>query len=141
MFRKLRRLAEIHPADWIGFLLLVLLLISVRVALRFVTLQRVVAVLPGFRRFPVFPAGHPPSRLVALANLAARVTFGRDRCLGRSILLLWLLRARGEPAELLVGVNREERRFQSHAWIQVRDQIVADIPEKVGRFAFILRLP
>jgi len=139
--RFLKRLATVSPGDGAGLLSLIVLSLFARLALNFAALPKVTSIFLRFRRLPVFPAAHEICRLVDLADLASRITFGRGHCLGRSLLLLWLLQARGEPAELLVGVNKDSRSLQSHAWIRVRETIVGDKPEEIGRFTLVLRLP
>ena len=60
-------------------------------------------------------------------------------CLVRSLLLFWLLKARGEPAELLIGVSKETSGLQSHAWIETQGKILVDRPEVAGSYATLLR--
>jgi hypothetical protein len=67
------------------------------------------------------------------------VTYGSGRCLGRSLLILWLLKIRGQPAELLVGVNKEHALFHAHAWIETEGRVIGDRPEMTGQFAILLR--
>ncbi len=78
-------------------------------------------------------------RLWLLADLAARVTCGRGRCLGRSLLLLWLLKARAQSAELLVGVNKDGGVFEAHAWIETEGRVLGERPEMTAQFAVLLR--
>jgi hypothetical protein len=59
--------------------------------------------------------------------------------LGRSLLILWLLKIRGQPAELLVGVNKEDSLFHAHAWIETEGRVIGDRPEMTGQFAVLLR--
>jgi Transglutaminase-like superfamily len=96
--------------------------------------------LAGFRRWNLLlsrltpPVGSPPqasSSLLSLAQLiarlesaAARNLFYRPSCLERSMVLCWLLRARGIPAELRVGAHKEAERFEAHAWVQCADTVL-----------------
>jgi hypothetical protein len=57
----------------------------------------------------------------------------------RSLLLFWVLKARGEPAELLIGVNKKTGALQSHAWIETQGKILVDPPEMAGSYATLLR--
>ena len=45
-------------------------------------------------------------------------------CLQRSAALTWMLRSRGVPAELVVGVTQFP--FKSHAWVEVSGSVVND---------------
>jgi hypothetical protein len=79
------------------------------------------------------------AHLTRLADIAARVTHGQGRCLGRSLLLFWLLKVRGEPAELLIGISKEAASLHGHAWIQLRQRVIGDHPQFIGRFTLLLR--
>jgi len=57
----------------------------------------------------------------------------------RSLLLFWLLKARGEQAELLIGVRKETAALNSHAWIETRGTIIGDSAAMTGSFATLLR--
>jgi hypothetical protein len=91
------------------------------------------------RCFPVHHGGYEVAQLALLADIAARITYGQGRCLGRSLLLFWLLRVRGEPAELLIGINKEVAALHSHAWIELRRRVIADQPQFIRRFTLLLR--
>ena len=53
--------------------------------------------------------------LATLADLASRIA-PRNRCLVRSLVLMWLLQTRGESAELVLGVRKRGGNFEAHAW-------------------------
>jgi Transglutaminase-like superfamily len=91
------------------------------------------------RCFPVNHGGYEVAQLAPLADIAARITYGQGRCLGRSLLLFWLLRVRGEPAELLIGINKEVAALHSHAWIELRERVIGDHPQFIRRFTLLLR--
>jgi Transglutaminase-like superfamily len=90
-------------------------------------------------RFPVHQDCYEVTQLALLADIAAWVTHGQGRCLGRSLLLFWLLKVRGEPAELLIGIRKEAAVLHSHAWIELRGKVIGDHPQLIGRFALLLR--
>ncbi len=145
MLKKFRRLTELSAADWLVFLQLIALALASRIGLKLTTLPR----LSGFiarcarntvmKRLPLLNRRYGIERLCALADLAARVTYGSGRCLGRALLILWLLKIRGRPAELLVGVNKEDSLFHAHAWIETEGRVIGDRPEMTGQFAVLLR--
>ncbi len=51
-----------------------------------------------------------------VASVAAVLPFPTT-CLVRAVALRWILRRRGEAAEVVLGVAREGDRFLAHAWV------------------------
>ena len=147
MKRKIAKLASLSPREWLLLPQLVAFSLGIHLVLLAAPLERVAAGLARgaagrrLRRFPLFHLSPEPERLTNLADLATRVTSGRDRCLPRSLLLFWLMRARGEPAELLVGAARSQgAELEGHAWIEIRGQLIADSPASTNRYSTFLRL-
>jgi len=142
--RKLRRLAEISPNDCLFLIQLVLLSLIVRVGVRVIGLPCLIGCMTRgaqncwLDHLPWRHGWYEVAQLVTLADLAARVTHGQGRCLARSLLLFWLLKVRGEPAEFLLGVRKEATAFYSHAWIELRRWVIGDTPQSIGRFAILL---
>jgi hypothetical protein len=62
--------------------------------------------------------------IVSIVNSAAAYYFKRAWCLQRSAVTTCLLRLRGIPAELVIGVR--EMPFLSHAWVEVAGEVVND---------------
>jgi len=143
--RKLRRLSEIRPAEWLFLAQLVPFTLAARVAVKLVALPRLVGFMArcvGRRwlgRFPVKHGGYEVAHLTRLADIAARITHGQGRCLGRSLLLFWLLKVRGEPVELLIGISKVAAVLHSHAWIELRGRVIGDHPQMIRHFAILLR--
>ena len=123
MRRKLRRLRELAPVEWPLFFQLVVLSVAIGVALRVVPLPRLtggLARLAGRRWLSGIPAGHSRHairRLEALVDLTVAAAPVAGRCLVRSLVLLWLLKARGLSAELVVGIRKQAEELRGHAWI------------------------
>ena len=146
MLRKFRKLAEITPSEWFILLQLILFSFAAAVALTLVGLSPVIgfmarcAVKPRFSFLPLLHARHEIARLATLVDLASRVTHGQKRCLLRSVLLFWLLKARNEPARLVIGVSKVAALLESHAWIETEGKLMGDSPEMTARFVAILRL-
>ena len=80
------------------------------------------------------------SRLIPLANLAARAVRRDGPCLLRSLIIFWLLKARGEQAELLIGVNKENEALQAHAWVETQGTTIGDSVAMTAGFATLVRL-
>lgn len=72
-------------------------------------------------------------RTTRLVTAAAR--FAGGTCLARSIVLVALLRRRGIPAELRIGVRKGDRGFEAHAWVVAAETILNDEPDVTQRFA------
>ncbi len=146
MLRKLRRLAELSPGEWLLLSQLVAFSLAAGVGLRLMALPRLTAFIARcaedrrLRRLPLLHSQYEVTRLATLADMAARVTHGQGSCLTRSLLLFWLLKARGEPVELLIGVNKETAALQAHAWIETQGRVLGDSPANTGCFATLLRI-
>jgi len=79
-------------------------------------------------------------RLFALADLASWVVFGSGRCLCRSLLMYAILRRRGVPVTLTIGVLADPAGFRSHAWVEEGGRPLGEIPEGIRAFSPILCL-
>jgi transglutaminase-like putative cysteine protease len=73
-------------------------------------------------------------RLGRLARIAGRYVPTNGSCLRQSLLVWWLLRRKGVPAELRIGVRTQEG-FTAHAWVEVGGQPVNDAADVAERFA------
>lgn len=73
--------------------------------------------------------------LGALTNLAARRSPFPATCLTRSLLLEWMLRRRGVPAQLRIGVRLAQGSLDAHAWVEVAGEPINDEPDIACRFA------
>lgn len=50
------------------------------------------------------------------------------------MVLCWLLRTRGIPAELRVGAQKQVGRFQAHAWVECEGVILNDADDIHAHF-------
>src|SRR4051794_38787540 len=64
--------------------------------------------------------------LGSLVDIASRHGPYRASCLPKSLVLCWLLRRRGLPAQLQIGVGRKIGQIQAHAWVELAGQVVND---------------
>ena len=64
--------------------------------------------------------------IARMAAAAARNLLFRTSCLERSLVLCWLLRRRGIPADLRIGARKELERFEAHAWVEVHSVVLND---------------
>lgn len=64
------------------------------------------------------PGAVAPDRLFALSSWPYRVLGWTPSCLRRGLVLTALLRQRGHPAVLCVGVRRGGAQIRAHAWVE-----------------------
>jgi hypothetical protein len=76
-------------------------------------------------------------------NLVAGRSFVGVRCLGRSLVLWFLLRRRGIDAELVIGADAPRGgTLPAHAWVEVEGEAVNDVSTVREQFSsFGLSLP
>lgn len=67
---------------------------------------------------PNFLALASAQAIAGMESIAARNLPFRSSCLERSMVLQWLLRNRGIPAELRIGAQKRSERFEAHAWVE-----------------------
>jgi hypothetical protein len=65
-------------------------------------------------------------RLGQLIAIASRHGLYRATCLRQSLALWWLLRRRGLPVELRIGVARVDAQMQAHAWVELAGRVIND---------------
>ena len=140
MSRRLRKFLALSPADRVVFLKLWTLLPLVAASLHLLGYPRTLRLLS--RWSPAAPEHARLSedamsyalRLGRLARIAGRYVPTNGSCLRQSLLVWWLLRRKGVPAELRIGVRTQEG-FTAHAWVEVDGQPVNDAPDVGERFA------
>lgn len=88
------------------------------------------------------PASSPksvsPQKTSDSVDRAARHhPFHRPTCLSRSLVLWYLLRRRGSPAEVRIGVQTTKGHFAAHAWVEQDGQVMNDTPDIGQRYSAI----
>jgi hypothetical protein len=61
-----------------------------------------------------------------------RVGSWQPRCLVRSLVLYRLLRAQGDPAELVIGLPIRPRNHEAHSWVELAGRDVGPAPGSSG---------
>jgi hypothetical protein len=142
--RRWRRLRSLDLDQWRTLLVSLVLLPAIQLALRvrgFTWTARVLAARSDA------PARPPDGTYARRAAEAVAIVGGRRlvgaRCLGRSLLLWFLLRRRGTDAELVIGADAVQAgSLPAHAWVEVDGVPVNDVPEVRQRFgSFEIPLP
>jgi Transglutaminase-like superfamily len=62
----------------------------------------------------------------------------RALCLQRSVVATWLLRRHGFAAEMVIGYRPLP--FESHAWVEIDERVVNDLPQYQRAFTVLNRL-
>jgi transglutaminase superfamily protein len=144
MRRRLSRLRSLSAAQWRVVLASLLLVPAVQTSLHLRGFTRTATALALRSRRPPVPTAPDRARPAAeaVALVAGRSRFGA-RCLGRSLVLWFLLRRRGVDAELVIGAEppRAGELF-AHAWVEVAGEPVNDAADVRERFDSLgLQLP
>jgi hypothetical protein len=75
------------------------------------------------------------SRTIAdMEESAARHVPFESNCLERSVTLWWLLRRRGIPADLRIGVRKDSGSFEAHAWVEVNGTVLSESGDQHTHF-------
>jgi hypothetical protein len=144
MRRRLARLRALSTAQWLVVLSSLFLVPATQVSLRFRGFSRTARTLARWSRRSPIPSDPEGARESAEAvNLVAGRAVVGARCLGRSLVLWFILRRRGIDAEFVIGADAPRKgELEAHAWVEVAGVPVNDAPDVRERFgSFDLRLP
>jgi len=125
MRRKLDRWAALSRDERRLLVGLTVMLPAIGVALRLAGVRQTCRMLLGAgsgtaAEVPLaVEAVHTAKALARLVDIAARHGPYRATCLRRSLALCWLLRRRGLPARLRIGVGLAEGPMSAHAWVDL----------------------
>ena len=144
MERRLGFLRSLTGEQWRVVFQSLLLLPLVQLSLRLRGFMRTAGMLAGHSQRRAVPADPVAVRPLgeAIGLVAGRSVVGA-RCLGRSLVLWFLLRRRGIDAELVIGVEAPRGgELPAHAWVEVAGEPVNDALDVRERFgSFGLQLP
>ncbi len=70
-----------------------------------------------------------------MVSVAANNGPYRANCLKRSLATWWLLQRRGIDAELNIGVNKDEEKFNAHAWVEYMGNTLVEADDVTERFS------
>jgi len=138
---KLRKLSRLPLRDKVLLAQLMVGCTAISLALRIVGWQRLSRFIitqsrGGLRHFPFFHLSDDTEHLSSIAGMASGL-FPRNRCLVRSMALLWLLRTRGESAEVVLGVRKRGEQFEAHAWTLSEQGLIGEHAEAIAEFAVL----
>jgi hypothetical protein len=141
--RALLGVARLPRDEWALLALALVLLPPVSVGLRLVGLRRALALVealsPAHRRCAEDdPRGAP--RTAWLVEVAARCWRPRPTCLAKALVVLSLLKRRGLPVQLVVGVTKARGPLEGHAWVELGGAVVGADPGPASD-AVLVRIP
>jgi hypothetical protein len=144
MERRLTLLRSLTREQWRIVFESLLLLPLVQISLRIRGFTRTAGMLAGHSQRRAVPADPVAARPLgeAVGLVAGRSVVGA-RCLGRSLVLWFLLRRRGIDAQLVIGAEAPRGgELPAHAWVEVTGEPVNDALDVRERFgSFGLQLP
>ena len=137
-FRSMDRLRKIIRLSYRDYVILseaAVFAIPVELGLRWVGFDRLVRHLGRVRgsRRPWVEAidGERAARLV---ESVSRLYPFNPTCLKKSLVLFWMFRRRGIPAELRIGVRKVDGKLEAHAWIEQGGRVLFD-EDTASRYA------
>lgn len=83
----------------------------------------------------VAPSLDELTRIGYLVNSAAHNVLPAGNCLTRSLYLQWLLRRRGVPTDLRIGVLLSDGQLLAHAWMEYAGHPLNDAPDVAEGYA------
>lgn len=144
MGRRLSLLRALTREQWRVVFESLLLVPGVQLSLRTRGFMRTAGMLANRSQRHAVPADPSDARPLgeAVSLVAGRSIIGA-RCLGRSLVLWFLLRRRGVDAELVIGAESPRGgELPAHAWVEVAGEPVNDAIDVRERFgSFRLQLP
>jgi Transglutaminase-like superfamily len=126
--KRLRSFRTLPPAERCLVVRAALLLGVMRLGLRLLPFRALWRLLNRAARVPLaLPAANDfsPDRIAWAVRVASPHVIGSKPCLVQSLTVHLLLRRRGYPARLHLGVARGEGgRVEAHAWVASNDRVV-----------------
>jgi hypothetical protein len=119
-----------------GVIKSLLLLVSCDVALRVLGFARTLRIARKLSpRKCAGGDGEVVSRTVRNILIATALYPGRSKCLEQTVALYILLRRRGAPVDIRLGVQPYP--FYAHAWLELNGAPLTETPEVIERFALM----
>ena len=134
MLKNLRRFSALERTAQTLFLRALVMLPLVGLSLKFrgfdATRSALRKMVLGVRQRTASDSLNKQIALTArMVNAADRHGLVHPSCLVKSLTLWWLLGREGIPSELRVGVRKEGRNFEAHAWVE-REGMAVNEPEE-----------
>jgi hypothetical protein len=143
--RRLRKLLALPSTERRLLVKAVLLLAGIRLGLRLLPFRMVVGLLDSATRVSIaVPEApyFPPDRIGWAVSVAGPYVLGVRPCLAQALTVQLLLKRRGHPARLRLGVARGgPGHIQAHAWVESNGKVViGGSTSELERYAPLLAL-
>ena len=142
MRRRLEQLWALAPWERRLLVRLVMLLPAIGAALHLLGFKRTRDLLArlaptsgGRNQGAAESTADEAQRIARLVGIAAHHGPYRATCLRQSLALWWLLRHRGIPVELRLGVCMDGGELQAHAWVEHEGMALSGGSDLSSRFA------
>ena len=139
----LHRAAALSRDDWAVFAGALGFLSLVSLGLKVAGLRRTLALVDSRAEARRCCAGVDPrgaTRIAWLVEIAARCCRPRPTCLTKALVVFSLLKRRGLPAEVVIGVTKARGPLEGHAWVQLGEGAVVGDPGPVS-YTALFRFP
>jgi hypothetical protein len=135
-WEKLRQLTRAEFLTLLSAFLLLPLIHLLLGMLGYARLLRLIQTLTPIREKTSMtaPAMHGAKSMARMVAIAAGRGLYRATCLRKSLLVLYLLRRMGVPAQLRFGVRLENARLEAHAWVEWQGEVVNDAADVRQRY-------
>ncbi len=141
LIHHIRQFRALARTQRVLFIQAWLALLVVDMGVRWFSLPRLQSLLAGLTRFPRRSSLHPtpsPKETAIIVDLAARHHLHVMTCLRRALALQWLLRRHGVETALRIGVRKDDRDLEAHAWVEHDGVNLGPDVGTAGRFEVIL---
>ncbi|NBB85936.1 MAG: lasso peptide biosynthesis B2 protein [Bacteroidetes bacterium] len=132
-----RRLRSISAAEWFHLVQAVVFILVVRLGLRIFPFQRLIGWLRrGAKTFRSRQAADEAykRRVTWAASAAARRLLPNRPCLTQALVVQFLLMRRHCPAQLQIGVTKEDGALAAHAWVELDGRVLIGGPTSPSRY-------
>ena len=132
-----RRLRSISATEWFHLAQAVALIPIVRLALRLFPFQRLIRWLRrGAEAFRSRQAADEAYKrhVTWAASAAARRLLPNRPCLTQALVVQFLLIRRHCPAQLQIGVTKEDGALAAHAWVELDGRVLIGGPTSPSRY-------
>jgi hypothetical protein len=132
---RIRRFLSLPPGDRCLVFEAMACVAIVRICLWVVPFRKLQRLLRVWPRIGGVGGRRPPMQRVTWAVTAVSRVVPRATCLTQALAAQTLLRHRGYPAQIRIGVTKDIRgRFEAHAWLESMGSVVLGGSEDVSRF-------
>ena len=119
MLRKIKKIFKYKPFEILELAVLSFFLVVAHLYLKCSSAEKILRFLKSLDHSPKNLKWPEPRlhQFISLLETADR-NLGRPSCLRKALALAFLFRLTGFPAELRIGITRENQTLKAHAWLE-----------------------